>query len=94
MSKYTKADIIECMADDLNMSKKDAKKAVDYVFNFVDDVMVEGGVLTIQGHGQYCVRDAKPRTFKQIHTQELVSVGARILPKLKFSKALIKKLSK
>ena len=90
--KYTKTDLIDSLAEDLEMSKKDARRAVNYVFEYVKDVMASGGSLTIQGHGQYGVREALPRTFKQIHTGESMTVGKRILPKLKFSKALIKEL--
>ena len=91
-NRYSKSDLIEEIAGELELSKKDVKAVVDNVFTKIEGIISTGGAVTIQGFGRFFVKEAKARSFKKIHSDEIVEVGARSLPKTKFSKRFTEKI--
>ncbi len=91
-TKYTKEDLVNSTAEKLELPKKLVKSVVNSVFEDISDIVVEGGTVTIQRFGRFFSKEAKPRSFRKIHSNEIVEVGARDLPKIKFSKKLISRV--
>lgn len=96
--KLSKSDLINMVHgvanDELEMdiSKKNVRAIVDTTFNSLKACLSEGTPVTIQGFGRFETREAKPRTFKKINSDEIVEVSARNLPKVKFSKKLVESI--
>lgn len=80
------------IAENLGISKKLAKAIVKEVFQNIQDTIVSGGAVTIQGFGRFCQRTAEGRTYRTIRTNELREVGRRNLPKVKFAKNFINRV--
>jgi len=93
--KLSKSDLINTLTADEELSgltKKEIKMVVDKVFLILGAVIVAGGVATIQGFGRLFTRVAKAKSFKKIISGEIVEVGERNLPKMKFSKSLVNRV--
>lgn len=91
-SKYSKSDLIIQVAERTGMSKKDTKRVVDAIFDDISDIVATGGVVTIQGFARFFTKEAQPRQFRKIHSDEIVDVGTRDLPKTKFSKRFVERV--
>jgi nucleoid DNA-binding protein len=87
-NKYSKSDLINVVTDKTGYAKKEVKNVVDTLFTEIADVVADGGVVTIQGFARFFTKEAQPRSFRKIHSDEIVQVGARQLPKTKFSRNL------
>ena len=92
LNKFSKSDLINIIAENLGFTKKDVRAVVNTLFDTISDIIVEGNVITIQKFGRFFVRDAKPRSFKKVNTQEIIEVGERKLPKMRFSKELVSRV--
>lgn len=90
MSKISKSDIISSVAEESNLPKKVVKTVVDSTFQKISELMADGETITIQGFARFYLKEAQPRTFKKINSDETIEVGARQLPKARFSKAMIR----
>lgn len=91
-NKFSKSDIIQMVVDETGKPKKEVKEITDTVFDKISEVMTDGGVVTIQGFARFFVKEAQPRQFRKINTEEVVEVGRRNLPKAKFSKNFTNKV--
>ena len=94
-TKYSKSDLIALLIQKeslATLTKKEVKTVVDELFSSIEGIVVDGGAVTIQGLGRFFTREAKAKSFKKITTGEIVAVGERTLPKMKFSKSLVNKV--
>lgn len=92
MTKISKSDLINGVAEKTGQSKKVTKGVVDMLFNDIQDAIVNGDVVTIQGFGRFYTRQAQGRFFKKINSTDIINVGPRSLPKTKFSKKLVERV--
>lgn len=88
-NKYSKSDLVAMVADETGESKRNVKVIVDTLFEKMGELVSNGDSVTIQGFARFFTKEAKPRQFRKIHTDEVVQVGARELPKTKFSKKFV-----
>ncbi len=83
-----KAELIQAVADQANVSKKDAGKCVDAVFESIKNALVEGDKVTLTGFGVFEVRERAARKCKNPRTGALQDVAACKAPAFKPGKNL------
>lgn len=88
-TRYSKSDLVDMVSDETGQSKRSVKVVVDSLFDKMGDLVSEGNSVTIQGFARFFTKEAKPRQFRKIHTDEVIQVAARDLPKTKFSKKFV-----
>ncbi len=91
-TKYSKSDLVDIIADETGQSKRSVKVVVDTLFDKIGDLVSDGNSVTIQGFARFFTKEAKPRQFRKIHTDEVIQVEARELPKTKFSKKFVERV--
>lgn len=83
-----KTDLVNTVAEKTELSKKDAAKAVDAVFETVMDSLSEGEKVQIIGFGNFEVRERKARKGRNPQTGEEIQIPASKVPAFKAGKAL------
>jgi DNA-binding protein HU-beta len=76
----TKTELIDRVATDTGLSKKDAASAVNAVFDGITTVLKEGGTVTITGFGTFEVRQRKERSGVKPGTTERITIEASKAP--------------
>ena len=83
-----KNDLISQVADDAGLSKADATKAVDAVFDNIASALGKGGEVRLVGFGTFAVTHRKATTGRNPRTGEAIQIKASNQPKFKAGKAL------
>ncbi|HLR60602.1 MAG TPA: HU family DNA-binding protein [Pseudogracilibacillus sp.] len=83
-----KTELISAVAESSDLSKKDAGKAVDAVFETVMDTLGESERVQIIGFGTFEVRDRAARKGRNPQTGEEIEIPASKVPAFKAGKAL------
>lgn len=83
-----KTDLINAVAEASDLSKKDAGKAVDAVFQTIMDSLKAGEKVQIIGFGNFEVRDRAARKGRNPQTGEEIEIPASKVPAFKPGKAL------
>ena len=83
-----KADLIEKVADDAELSKAQAARAVDAIIDAVVDTLQGGDVVTLVGFGTFSVSERAARTGRNPRTGDAITIAATRVPKFKAGKAL------
>ena len=95
MAKYVnKESLTQCLSESLNISKKEARYAVDIVFNEMSEALAVHGIIDISGFGKFEIFDRKERMGINPNTQEKIVVPSSRLPKFKPSQTLKNKCNK
>lgn len=84
----TKADIIEAVYGQLNVSKKEAAEAVELVFDTMKDTLAAGEKLKISGFGNFVVRSKQSRVGRNPQTGAALTIGERRVLTFKPSQVL------
>ena len=83
-----KSDLISAMAAEAQMSKADAKKALDAFITSVTNAMKAGDKVSLVGFGTFAVKERAARTGINPRTGESVEIAASKAPAFKAGKAL------
>lgn len=83
-----KTELIAAVAENAELSKKDAEKAVNAVISSITSAMTEGEKVQIVGFGTFEVRERGARTGKNPRTGEAIEIAASKVPAFKAGKAL------
>ncbi len=83
-----KAELIEAIAEDTNLSKKDAKAAVESFIDVVTKELKDGGKVQILGFGTFEVSERAAREGRNPQTGETMTIEASKAPRFKAGKAL------
>lgn len=83
-----KTDLVNAVAETSELSKKDAGKAVDAVFETIMDSLGEGERVQIIGFGNFEVRDRAARKGRNPQTGEELQIPASKVPAFRAGKAL------
>ena len=83
-----KADLIDAVAQDTDMSKASATRAVDSVIDTITGSLKSGDQVTLVGFGTFLVRDRAARSGRNPQTGETIQIKASKAPALKAGKAL------
>ena len=83
-----KAQLVEAIALDANISKIDARKAVDAIIRVTVQSLREGERLTLTGLGTFSVQQKAARVGRNPRTGETMEIAASKNPTFKAGKAL------
>lgn len=83
-----KTDLVNQVAEKSELSKKDAAKAVDAVFEAVMDSLKNGEKVQLIGFGNFEVRERSARKGRNPQTGEEIEIPASKVPAFKPGKAL------
>lgn len=83
-----KTELINSVAEATQLSKKDATKAVDSVFESITDSLKQGNKVQLIGFGNFEVRERSARKGRNPQTGEEIEIAASKVPAFKPGKAL------
>ena len=83
-----KTELINAVAEASELSKKDATKAVDAVFDTLLDALKNGDKVQLIGFGNFEVRERAARKGRNPQTGEEIDIAASKVPAFKPGKAL------
>ena len=83
-----KADLIEAIAKDVDLSKADAGKALDSLTKRITQSLKKGENVTLVGFGTFSVSKRKARTGRNPQTGEPIKISARKVVRFKAGKEL------
>ena len=83
-----KNDLVAAVADSSDLSKADAAKAVDAVFDSITGSLKGGGEVRLVGFGTFSVANRKASTGRNPRTGEAIQIPASKQPKFKAGKGL------
>lgn len=84
----TKADLVEEVAQTVEMSRKDSEAIVDIVFESIVKSLRARDKIEVRGFGSFRTRERKARTGRNPKTGTRVDVPAKMIPYFKPSKEL------
>ncbi|GLI83687.1 MULTISPECIES: HU family DNA-binding protein [Bacillaceae] len=83
-----KTELINAVAEAAELSKKDATKAVDAVFDTIQESLANGDKVQLIGFGNFEVRERAARKGRNPQTGEEIEISASKVPAFKPGKAL------
>ncbi len=84
----TKADLVEQVAKETDMTKKDAEQLVEVVFESIIGALNNGDKIELRGFGSFRVRERNARTGRNPKTGATVSIPAKRVAYFKPGKEL------
>ena len=83
-----KQDLIGSVADQGGLTKADASKAVEAVFDAITEALKKGDEVRLVGFGTFSVSQRKASTGRNPRTGETMAIKASLQPKFKAGKGL------
>lgn len=83
-----KSDLIGAVADSSGLSRNDATKAVEGVFDSITAALKKGDEVRLVGFGTFAVAKRKASTGRNPRTGEAMEIKASSQPKFKAGKGL------
>ncbi|MBN8727874.1 MAG: HU family DNA-binding protein [Xanthomonadales bacterium] len=83
-----KGEFIGAIADASGLTKADAERAVEGMFNVVKKTLKSGEPISLVGFGTFEVRERAARTGRNPRTGETLKIKASKVPAFKAGKAL------
>ena len=83
-----RTELVAAMAEQTQLSKKDAEAALKAFIDVVADELKKGGKVQLVGFGTFEVRNREARTGKNPQTKEEIQIPASKAPKFKAGRAL------
>lgn len=83
-----KNDLVAAVASSSDLTKADAAKAVDAVFDTISGSLKGGGEVRLVGFGTFSVVNRKATTGRNPRTGETIQIPASRQPKFKAGKGL------
>lgn len=83
-----KQELVGSVADHTGLTKSDAAKAVDAVFDAITGELKKGGDVRLVGFGTFSVTKRKASTGRNPRTGEAMTIKASTQPKFKAGKGL------
>ena len=84
----TKVELIAAVANEANLTKKDAEAAVNSALNAITNALKEGDKVTLVGFGTFEVKERAARTGRNPSTGEAIEIPASKTPTFKAGKGL------
>lgn len=89
-----KTDLINAVAEQAELTKKDAEKAVNAVFASIQDTLVKGDKVQLIGFGNFEVRERAARKGRNPQSGEEIEIAASKVPAFKPGKVLKESVNK
>ncbi|MGY6587538.1 MAG: integration host factor subunit alpha [Wenzhouxiangella sp.] len=73
----TKADLADCLFDEVGLNKREAKEFVDAWFEMIRGSLEDGEPVKLSGFGNFQLRDKNERPGRNPKTGEEIPISAR-----------------
>ncbi len=83
-----KTELVAAVAEQAELSKKDAEKAIEAFTDAVSEELVKGGKIQLVGFGTFEVAERAAREGRNPRSGETMTIAASKNPKFKAGKAL------
>ncbi len=83
-----KAELVEKVAGEVGLTKKDVNNVVDAVTSAITDSLAGGEKVTLVGFGTFQVQKRKARQGVNPQTGDKISIPAKDVPKFKAGRSL------
>ena len=83
-----KTELVAGVAEKAGLTKKDAEKAVNALFESVQQELIAGGKVQMIGFGTFEVKERAARTGRNPQTGKPIKIAAAKIPGFKAGKAL------
>jgi len=83
-----KQELVASVAEKAGLTKKDSEKAVNAVFQSVEEALAKGDKVQLVGFGTFEVRDRAARKGRNPQTGVEIEIAAAKVPAFKAGKAL------
>ncbi len=84
----TKAELVEQIAEKINLTKKDTERVVNIVFGSIMGALSQGDKVELRGFGSFRVRSRNSRDGRNPRTGEAVAIPPKKVPFFKAGKEL------
>ena len=88
MARINKTDIIDYVSEQAYLSKRDARAALESIFEMISDVLATGGEVDIPNFGAFTTVERKERTIVHPGSGEKINAPKRKTIVIKPSKSL------
>lgn len=78
-----KTELINAIADNANLSKADAKKALEATLDAIAEALKKGDKIALVGFGTFSVSERPSRTGINPRTKEQITIAAKKIAKFK-----------
>ncbi len=89
----TKMELIDRVAKQFGLTKKEAEAAVNAIFSSISEALDKGDKVELRGFGVFRVRSKRARKGRNPRTGETIDVPAKLVPYFKPSKELKRALN-
>ena len=79
----TKAELVEFIAENADLTKADAGRALEAMIEGVTEGLKTNGKVTLVGFGTFTAKEREARTGRNPQTGESVEIAARTVPGFK-----------
>ena len=79
----TKAELVDFIAEEADLTKADAARALEAVVNGIAEGLKKEGKVTLVGFGTFTAKEREARTGRNPQTGEAVQIAARVVPGFK-----------
>jgi DNA-binding protein HU-beta len=84
----TKADLVDALADETELSKRQVGELVDALLDSIKEALVAGEKVQLIPFGSFVVRDRKKREGRNPKTGAKITIAARRVPAFSAGKGL------
>ena len=84
----TKAELVEKVADQIQLTKKQTETVVDILLNSITEALSAGDKVELRGFGSFRIRKRNPREGRNPKTGDTVQIPAKRVPFFKAGKEL------
>ena len=84
----TKAELVEMVAEQIHLTKKETERIVNIVFGCIVDALRREDKVELRGFGSFRVRNREPRDGRNPKTGTTVRIPAKKVPFFKAGKEL------
>ncbi len=88
MISLTKTDLVNKVAGDTGLTKKDSGKAVDSILDGISEALKDGDKVQLIGFGTFEVRERAARSGRNPQTGDEIQIPAKKVPVFKAGKGL------
>ena len=89
----TKADMVELVYEQIGVSKREAARIVETIFDIIKETLERGDNVKISGFGSFNLQHKKPRRGRNPQTGEEITISARRVLSFKSSNVLREQLN-
>ena len=89
----TKAELVEFIAENADLTKADAARALEAVVEGITEGLKKSGKVTLVGFGTFTAKKREAREGRNPQTGETVKIAARVVPGFKAGNKLKESLN-